>query len=70
MASLLNVVEVAEQLKIRPSTVRSWTREGILPCIRITGRVVRYDLESVRAALVKRDAASRDDATRDRRARS
>ncbi len=48
---LLTVVELADRLQVRPSTIRSWTRSGRLPVLRLSPKVVRYDLEQVVAAL-------------------
>lgn len=51
MEQLLTASELAHRLRLRPDTVKQWTREGILPAIRITGKVIRYDLAEVRGAL-------------------
>ena len=50
---LLTPKQAAEYLKISPSTLRRWTRDGQVPYIRIgTGRVksrtIRYRLEDLR----------------------
>ncbi len=54
MTSLVNAVELAAALRVRPSTVRRWTREGRLPVIRISGTVLRYDPAEVECALRER----------------
>ncbi len=49
---LLNWLEAAKYLAVRPSTIRAWTRNGRLASVKL-GKVVRYrrtDLE----ALIKR----------------
>ncbi len=46
--------ELAACLRLRPSTVKSWAREGRIPCIRPSQRVVRFDLAAVGAALAAR----------------
>lgn len=54
MEQLLTADEVAERLRLRPETVKLWTREGLIPAIRITGKVIRYDFAQVEAALKRR----------------
>ncbi len=39
--------ELAEFLNVRPETIGRWTREKKIPCIRISKKVVRYDLDEV-----------------------
>lgn len=56
MDGLLTADELATALRIRPATVRLWTREGIIPAIRITGKIVRYDPVDVEQALRERSA--------------
>lgn len=43
---LLTVPEVAEFLRVRPSTVYAWVAEGRLPCLRLGGRI-RFQKESL-----------------------
>jgi excisionase family DNA binding protein len=38
----LTVKEVAERLKVDPSTVYIWARTGRLPCIRLSKRSLRF----------------------------
>lgn len=48
MDRLLTCEEVAKLLSLKDLTVRRWTKEGKIPCVRIGGRAVRYrpsDLE-------------------------
>lgn len=44
---LLRVVEVAERLNLRESTVRSWLHEGRLPRVKIGRKAVRIPEEAV-----------------------
>ena len=44
---LLTAEELAAKLRIRPSTVRTWTRAKRIPAIRLAPKVVRYDLRAV-----------------------
>ncbi len=51
---LLTTQEAAAFFKVHPSTVRRWTRTGVLPCTKIgsgpSGRgTVRYRLKDLRA---------------------
>jgi excisionase family DNA binding protein len=48
---LLTVNQLAERLRIRPRTVQQWARQGRLPSVRLSPKVVRYDWVAVLAAL-------------------
>jgi excisionase family DNA binding protein len=50
--------ELAGLLRVRPSTISSWAREGRIPCLRFSKGVVRFDLDAVTAAL--KSASDRD----------
>ena len=54
MSTFLTDAELADRLRLRPDTILLWTREGIIPAIHITGKVIRYDPEEVEQALRKR----------------
>lgn len=49
---LLSQTELARALKVHPLTVSRWTTARIIPCHRV-GRVIRYDLAAVLAAIAK-----------------
>ena len=49
---LLSQTELAKALKVHPLTVSRWTTARIIPCHRV-GRIVRYDLAAVLAAIAK-----------------
>ena len=49
---LLSQTELAKALKVHPLTVSRWTTARIIPCHRV-GRVVRYNLAAVLAAIAK-----------------
>jgi len=51
---LVTANELADLLRLRPDTIRLWARESIIPAIRITGKVVRYDPAEVEQALRQR----------------
>ena len=44
---LLTAKELAARLKVKPSTVREWMRRGVIPAIKLTPKVVRFDLDQV-----------------------
>ncbi len=51
---LLNKDELAERLRVYPETVMKWEKEGLIPSIRISARVIRFDFEEVIDALKSR----------------
>jgi excisionase family DNA binding protein len=48
---LLTSEELARCLRVRPATIRLWAREGLIPAVRIGGKVLRFDLADVLVAL-------------------
>jgi excisionase family DNA binding protein len=48
---LLTVTQVAERLHLKPRTVQTWTRQGRIPAVKLSAKVVRYDWPAVMAAL-------------------
>lgn len=62
MRSLVTAAELAARLGVSPATISSWTREGLIPVLRIRSNVYRYDFDAVLAALEDHDQAEgRDD---------
>jgi excisionase family DNA binding protein len=59
LEKLLTADEVAEQLRLSRWTVYGWAREGILPSVRLGGRVL-FDPGDIQAAIAraKQPAAS------------
>jgi excisionase family DNA binding protein len=53
VCELLTAEELAGRLQVRPSTIRRWAREGRIPTVRLTPKVVRYDLTAVVDAVRK-----------------
>ena len=51
MCELLTADELGERLRVRPDTIKIWARDGIIPSVRITGKVVRYDFADVIAKI-------------------
>jgi len=47
MDDFLTAKELAARLKVKPSTVREWMRQGVIPAIKLTPKVVRFDLDQV-----------------------
>jgi len=45
---LLTVKQIADYLQIKPKTIYKWTSQGRIPCIKFSGRCVRFDLEKVK----------------------
>lgn len=52
---LVTAAEVAAHLDVRPSTVKAWARDGLIPSVRPTQRVIRFSLPRVLAALRERN---------------
>ena len=50
-AELLTAVELAERLKVKPETVRTWAIKKIIPSIRANRKFLRFDLGAVIQAL-------------------
>jgi excisionase family DNA binding protein len=56
MGNLLTAEELGERLRLRPSTIKRWAQEKIIPALRLSGKVVRFDPDAVERALRKRAA--------------
>lgn len=50
----LTARELAKRLGVRPATVREWHRSGEIPAIRLTPKVIRYNLDAVVESLLER----------------
>lgn len=48
---LLTAGELAERLKVKPATIRQWSRSGRIPSRRLSHKVIRYCFSDVVAAL-------------------
>lgn len=46
--ALVSALEVARMLGVSKQWVYKWTEQGKLPCVRLPGRVIRYDAAEVR----------------------
>ena len=54
MSDMVTAEELAKRLSLSAETIRLWAREGIIPAIKITGKVIRYDPADVDRALRER----------------
>ena len=54
MSEMVTAEELAERLRVRPDTIQLWTREGLIPAIRVNAKVIRYDPDEVEQALRQR----------------
>ena len=48
---LLTTEELAARLKLETSTIREWARSGKIPVLRLSAKVLRFNLAEVMAAL-------------------
>jgi Helix-turn-helix domain len=46
--------ELGRILRLKPATVSEWAREGRIPSVRLSPKIVRYKLNDVLAALSSR----------------
>ena len=53
MIDFLTADEIAKRLKVKPETVKVWAREGRIPTLRLSHKVLRFDLVAVVEALKK-----------------
>lgn len=47
----LSAGEVGDIIGVNLNTILVWARKGIIPCLRLSSRVIRFDMEEVEAAL-------------------
>jgi excisionase family DNA binding protein len=60
METLLRADELALALNVKLSTIRRWTYERRIPCVRIGRRAVRYRLQDVERVLLRNQPAIRE----------
>ncbi len=61
---LINSRELARRLNVSVGTIRRWARDGVIPCVRPSRRVVRFDLADVqRAASLNHQSAETEGTT-------
>jgi predicted site-specific integrase-resolvase len=54
MSKLVDAQVLAKRYAVSVETVRKWTRQGVIPCIRPSRRIARYDIAEVETALKAR----------------
>lgn len=59
MSDFLTARELAERLRVKPTTVQRWMKSGVIPVVRINRKVIRFDAEAVRRALEARGEVGR-----------
>jgi excisionase family DNA binding protein len=47
----LTAAELGRRLRLSPETIHQMARDGRIPCIRLSAKVIRFDAEAVAAAL-------------------
>lgn len=68
MDDLITAQELASKLRVRLTTIRRWTRDGLIPSIRLSEKVVRYDYAEVHAQIRARGTRPRSGEATDARA--
>jgi len=59
MGELLTAEELADRLRVKPTTVKTWARDGLIPVCRLTPKVVRFNFEAVVKAMTDRQESTR-----------
>lgn len=54
MAEFLTAAELARRFKVSPETIRKWARQARIPVIRISPKVLRFDIQAVETVLAER----------------
>ena len=54
---LLNRYDLAERLDVSPDTILKWARQGRIPVVRLSRKVLRFDYDGIVAALRKKAVA-------------
>ena len=55
---LLNVVQIAEYLGVKTSTIYQWTHQEYIPFIKV-GRFLRFDMNSIKQWLIEQTVTGR-----------
>lgn len=51
LTPLATARELADLIGVSTWTIYSWANKGVIPCIRLSDRILRFDTDSVLAAL-------------------
>ena len=54
LSDLVDAEEVSRHLGITPRRVLSMARKGSIPCVRLSAKTIRFDIEAVDRALGRR----------------
>lgn len=46
--------EIADRLHLTPGTIKDWSRHGIIPAVRLSPKVIRFEYQAVIKALLSR----------------
>lgn len=44
---IVDAGELADVLHVAPGTIRKWARHGVIPCLQITPKLMRFELNHV-----------------------
>jgi len=59
MVTLVTAESLADRLAVKPRTIRDWARTGKIPSVRITSKVIRFDVDEVYRALQENEKRKR-----------
>ena len=59
MSSLVTAEQMGERLSLAAGTIKRWASEGIIPCLKLSGKIVRFDPEEVEKALKQKAMKTR-----------
>lgn len=54
MTTYMTADDIGKRLAVKGTTIRKWARQGLIPSVRLTGRVLRFDPDAVDEALRER----------------
>lgn len=60
----VSAAEVGDTLDVNIRTVLNWARNGVIPCLRLSSRVIRFDMAEVEAALREKASQSKKGAVK------
>lgn len=61
---LVTSEQLADHFAVSVETVRGWVRQGRIPCLRVSRKVIRFRVAEVERALQKRVAVQNEAQTR------
>ena len=50
---IVTVRELSKRLQLKPETIRIWARKGVIPSLHPTPKTLRFEMDSVLAAMKK-----------------